>query len=374
MPAASNSPANAALVGVHWEGGLEDGTLVLIDQVRLPTEIAYLRLRDLEPLRQAICDLSVRGAPAISIAAAYGIVLHLNPIATRSHLGKGSDALEQAFAHACERLVSSRPTAVNLHWAVERMRECFQRHTGHLTALEMCARLLLEAKRIQREDQELCRRIATHGAALLPVTGGVYTHCNTGALATGGVGTALGCLVEARRSGKDIAVFAGETRPLFQGARLTALELLAAQVPVTLCCDSAAASLMARGRIQAVIVGADRICANGDTANKIGTYSLAVLARFHGIPFYVAAPYSTFDLALADGALIHIEERAADEVRRPLGRQAAPLEVAVANPAFDVTPASLITAIITERGVISQPTRAAVMALMGGDGEVLSAV
>jgi len=374
MPAASNSPANAALVGVHWEGGLEDGTLVLIDQVRLPTEVAYLRLRALEPVRQAICDLSVRGAPAISIAAAYGIVLHLVPIALREHLGKGSEALEQAFAHACERLVSSRPTAVNLRWAIERMRECFQRHTGHLTALEMCARLLLEAKRIQREDQELCRRISAHGAALLPATGGVYTHCNTGALATGGVGTALGCLVEARRAGKDIAVFAGETRPLFQGARLTALELLAAQVPVTLCCDSAAASLMARGKVQAVIVGADRICANGDTANKIGTYSLAVLARFHGIPFYVAAPYSTFDLTLADGSLIHIEERAADEVRRPLGRQAAPLEVAVANPAFDVTPASLITAIITERGVISQPTRAAVMALMGNDGEALSAV
>jgi len=290
MPATSNSPANAALVGVVWEGGLEDGTLVLIDQVRLPTEIIYLRLRALEPLRQAICDLSVRGAPAISIAAAYGIVLHLVPIVRREHLAKGSEVLEQAFAHACERLVSSRPTAVNLRWAIERMRECFQRHTGQLTALEMCARLLLEAKRIQREDQELCRRIAAHGAALLPGTGGVYTHCNTGALATGGVGTALGCLVEARRLGKDITVFAGETRPLFQGARLTALELIAAQVPVTLCCDSAAASVMARGKIQAVIVGADRICANGDTANKIGTYSLAVLAHHHGIPFYVAAP------------------------------------------------------------------------------------
>ena len=360
MPAASNTPARAALVGVHWEGGLEDGTLVVIDQVRLPTEVVHLRLRGLEPLRQAICDLSVRGAPAISIAAAYGVVLHLVPIVLCEHLGNGSEALENAFEHACERLVSSRPTAVNLRWAIERLRECFRRHTGHLTALEMCARLLLEAKRIQREDQELCRRISAHGAALLP--------------ATGGVGTALGCLVEARRVGKDIAVYAGETRPLFQGARLTALELLAAQVPVTLCCDSAAASLMGRGLIRAVIVGADRICANGDTANKIGTYSLAVLAEFHGIPFYVAAPYSTFDLSLADGSLIHIEERAADEVRRPLGRQAAPAEVAVANPAFDVTPAALISAIITERGVITQPTRAAVLGLMGGDGERLSAV
>jgi methylthioribose-1-phosphate isomerase len=369
-----DSAPTAALVGVQWEGGLDDGTLVLIDQVRLPKDVVHLRITTLEVLRQAICDLSVRGAPAISIAAAYGVVLEVVTAARSEGPGASAEVLEPRFEHACERLVSSRPTAVNLRWAIQRMRECYQRHVGDLTALEMCARLLLEAKRIQREDQELCRRIAEHGAALLPDSGGVYTHCNTGALATGGVGTALGCLVEAFRGGKSISVFAGETRPLFQGARLTALELTHAQVPVTLCCDSAAGSLMARGMIQAVIVGADRICANGDTANKIGTYALAVLARHHGIPFYVAAPYSTFDLTLRDGSLIHIEERHGDEVRRPMGVQTSPAQVAVANPAFDVTPAALITAIITERGVIAAPTTASVERLMGHDGERRSAV
>ncbi|MBA3708795.1 MAG: S-methyl-5-thioribose-1-phosphate isomerase [Planctomycetes bacterium] len=355
----------ATLYGVRWEGGLEDGHLVLLDQTRLPKDLVYLQVRDIEILRKAICDLAVRGAPAIGIAGAYGIVIHLVPLA-KTATGKTAESLEQAHAHAHERLVSSRPTAVNLRWALERMRDCFQRHSDHLTPLEMCARLLMEAKRIHREDLELCRRIAENGAALLPISGGIYTHCNTGALATGGVGTALGCLVEAHNRGKKIQVFSGETRPLLQGARLTALELQHAKVPVTLCCDSAAASLMARGKIQAVIVGADRICANGDTANKIGTYSVAVLAKFHGIPFYVAAPYSTFDLALADGSLIHIEERHADEVRRSQGVQLAPHDVPVANPAFDVTPAALITAIVTERGVIEHPTRERIATLMAG--------
>jgi methylthioribose-1-phosphate isomerase len=358
------SPSPGTLHGVRWEGGLEDGHLVLLDQTRLPGEIVYLEVRDLAVLRKAILDLAVRGAPAIGIAGAYGVVLHLVPVAREKYLGKGSEPLQADLDLAIAALESSRPTAVNLRWALVRMRECFKRHAGHLAAMEMCARLLMEARRIQREDLELCRRISEHGAALLPAAGGVYTHCNTGALATGGVGTALGCLVEAHEKGKKIAVFAGETRPLLQGARLTALELGHAGVPVTLCIDSAAASLMARGKIQAVIVGADRIAANGDTANKIGTYGLAVLAKYHRIPFYVAAPYSTFDLALKDGSGIVIEERNADEVRKPLGVQAAPAEVAVANPAFDVTPASLITAIITERGVISEPNRERVAALM----------
>jgi methylthioribose-1-phosphate isomerase len=368
--AKSTAPAELpeTLTGVRWEGGLEDGRLILLDQTRLPGEVVHLRITEIEGLRKAICDLAVRGAPAIGISGAYGVVLHLAPLAPKQFAGKGSEALEKDLKHACERLVSSRPTAVNLKWAIQRMRDCFDRHAGHLAATEMVARLLMEAKRIHREDLELCRRIAENGAALLPESGGVYTHCNTGALATGGVGTALGCLVEARRSGKRIEVFAGETRPLFQGARLTALELMHAAVPVTLACDNAAASLMGRGKIQAVIVGADRICANGDTANKIGTYGLAVLAKHHGIPFYVAAPYSTFDLSLADGSGIHIEERGADEVRRPLGAQAAPAGVPVANPAFDVTPGSLITAIVTERGVIRKPTTASVRALMGAAG------
>lgn len=360
----SATPADGVLRGVEWRGGLEDGTLVLLDQTRLPIAVQYRSIRALEPLREAIIDLVVRGAPAIGIAGAYGLVLHLVPFAL---MAKKTSALEKPFAHAFERLVTSRPTAVNLKWALERMRDCFQRHLTDLTGMELCARLLMEAKRIHREDAELCARIAENGANLLPKSGGVLTHCNTGALATGGVGTALGCIVQAYRDGKQIEVFADETRPLLQGARLTALELQRAQVPVTLICDNMAAHLMQRGKIQAVIVGADRITANGDAANKIGTYGLAVLAKHHGIPFYVAAPYSTFDLSLKDGMAIEIEERKADEVRRPQGTQFSPLDVPVANPAFDVTPAALITAIITERGVIHNPEKGGVAKLMAGN-------
>lgn len=360
---APEAPAQP-LVGVVWQGGLGDGRIVLLDQTKLPGELAYRTVTDLDGLRQAILDLVVRGAPAIGIAGAYGLVLHCTPAALKKP-GRTAHVIRATFAKAFERLVSSRPTAVNLRWALERCREVFDRHEDHLTAIEMCARLLLEAKRIHREDEQLCAKIAEHGAGLLPA-GGIYTHCNTGALATGGVGTALGAIVTAYRLGRKITVYAGETRPLLQGARLTALELQRAGVPVTLCTDSMAASLMARGKIQAVIVGADRITANGDTANKIGTYSLAVLAKHHGIPFYVAAPYSTFDLSLATGTAIEIEERNGDEVRRPQGTLFAPADIAVANPAFDVTPADLITAIITERGVIQAPSAANVAKLMAG--------
>lgn len=354
------------LAGVAWKGGIDDGRVVLLDQTKLPAEVTYLEIADIATLRQAIIDLAVRGAPAIGIAGAYGLAMHCLQQAGKAPSGRGSETLEAAVAWAHERLVTSRPTAVNLQWALDRMRDCYDRHVGKLTALEMAARLLMEAKRIHREDAELCARIADHGAALLPQKGGVLTHCNTGALATGGVGTALGCIVHAVRAGKQIHVYADETRPLLQGARLTALELQHARIPVTLCCDNAAASLMQRGLVQAIIVGADRITANGDAANKIGTYGLAVLAKYHGIPFYVAAPYTTFDLTLATGAEIEIEERKADEVRRPQGIQFAPADVPVANPAFDVTPAALITALITERGVIPQPTRAKVVAMMAG--------
>ena len=358
------SAQDGILRGVEWRGGLDDGMLILLDQTRLPSVIGYHAIRELEALRQAILDLVVRGAPAIGIAAAYGLVLHLVPYATKA---KKASALEKPFAHAFERLVTSRPTAVNLRWALERMRDCFDRHLTDLTAIELCARLLMEAKRVHREDAELCARIAENGATLLPKSGGVLTHCNTGALATGGVGTALGCIVQAYRDGKKIEVFADETRPLLQGARLTALELQRAKVPVTLICDSMAAHLMQRGKVHAVIVGADRITANGDAANKIGTYGLAVLAKYHNIPFYVAAPYSTFDLSLKDGMQIEIEERKADEVRRPQGTLFAPADVPVANPAFDVTPAALITAIITERGVIHHPERGGVAKMMAGN-------
>ncbi len=349
------------LRGVDWRGQLYDGTVILLDQTQLPKKVSYHQIRDIEALREAIIGLVVRGAPAIGIASAYGIVVHLVPFAVKA---KKASSLEKQFKIAYTRLLSSRPTAVNLRWALDRMRDCFDRHIGDLTAIELCARLLMEAKRIHREDAELCARIAENGAALLPVSGGILTHCNTGALATGGVGTAIGCLVQAHTTGKNISVYAGETRPLLQGARLTALELQRAGVPVTLICDNMAGHLMQRGRIQAVIVGADRITANGDAANKIGTYSLAVLAKHHGIPFYVAAPYSTFDLTLKDGMDIVIEERAGDEVRAPQGVTFAPTDVAVANPAFDVTPADLISAIITERGVIHKPTAKTVTKLM----------
>ncbi len=354
-----NGPVAEPLSAVEWQGGLEDGKLLLIDQTKLPLTITRRRITDLETLREAIVDLVVRGAPAIGIAGAYGIVLHLVPLALHQR-GKTAEKLEKPIQQAIVRLISSRPTAVNLAWALRRLKDCFDRHMSHLTALEMCARLLMEAKRIHREDAECCSRIAEYGATLLPADGAVYTHCNTGSLATGGVGTALGAIIQAHRGGKKLQVFAGETRPLLQGARLTALELQRAGVPVTLCCDNAAAVLLSRGKIKAVIVGADRIAANGDTANKVGTLGLAILAKHFGIPFYVAAPYSTFDLSLKNGNQIEIEERGADEVRRPNGHQFAPAEIAVANPAFDVTPGTLISAIITERGVLRDPTTASI--------------
>jgi methylthioribose-1-phosphate isomerase len=349
------------LKSIAWDGGLENGRLVILDQTRLPGTVRYLPLRDLESVRQAIAEMSVRGAPAIGIAGAYGLVLHLVPRASAA-AGKNSAVLAKHIDQAITRLVGARPTAVNLSWALERQRQCFKRHIGHLTALEMCARLLMEAKRIHREDEELCARIADHGAPLL--TGNVLTICNTGALATGGVGTALGCIVRAHQLGRKLRTFACESRPLLQGSRLTAPELQRSGVPVTVICDTMAGALMATGQVKAVIVGADRIAANGDTANKIGTYQLAVLAKGHRIPFYVAAPYSTFDLKLKDGMRIPIEERDGDEVRRPRGVLFAPADVEVWNPAFDITPAELITAIITDRGVVRAPTVSKIRTLL----------
>ena len=353
---------SAALAGVTWIGDWQ-GHLQLLDQTRLPRSVTYLEIYDIEQLREAILRLAVRGAPAIGIAAAYGVALHASTMAGQLGHATRADQLEDEVVKAIDRLGSSRPTAVNLHWALRRQRECFERHSDMLNCAEVSARLWLEAKRIHEEDRALCQAIADNGARLLPA-GGIYTHCNTGALATGGVGTALGCILTAAANGTELQVYAGETRPLLQGARLTATELLAAKVPVTLCSDTAAGSLMARGKIQAVIVGADRIALNGDTANKIGTYQLAIMARHHHIPFYVAAPYSTFDLSLIDGTGIEIEERPAEEVRSALGQPLAPDDVPVANPAFDVTPSELITAIITERGVIDTPTPHRVRTLM----------
>ncbi len=304
--------------------------LRLLDQRRLPTEEIWHEYRSFAEVAGAIKDMVVRGAPAIGCTAAYGVAL-----------GAREGAL---FDEVCAALAATRPTAVNLFWAIERMKRV-QPRTAE--ALER------EAIQIQEEDIAACRAIGRQGASLLP-PGVVLTHCNAGALATGGYGTALGVIRSAIAAGTRLEVFADETRPFLQGARLTAWELQKSNIPVTLITDNMAGHFMSRGAIQSVVVGADRIAANGDTANKIGTFSVAVLAREHHIPFYVAAPRSTIDRALPDGSCIPIEERAAEEVTHLDGRRIAP-EVAVCNPAFDVTPARFITALITEAGVCRAP-------------------
>jgi methylthioribose-1-phosphate isomerase len=311
---------------------------------------------------EAIKSLRVRGAPAIGIAGGYGLV-----VAAGEALRDGLSA-EAARAHVlarAEELATARPTAVNLRWAVERCVAVLDLLPDDTAADALGLTLLGEAQAIHAEDRELCAAIGRHGAAVLP-DGDILTHCNTGALATGGAGTALGVITAAWDAGRRFTVFADETRPLFQGARLTAWELVERGIPVTVLVDSAAGHLLATGRIAAVIVGADRITACGDTANKIGTYSLALLAAAHGVPFYVAAPSSTFDLAIDSGAEIPIEERSAEEVLAPLGVRAAPAGAAAFNPAFDVTPARLIRGIITERGVITPVNRDTIRTMLGG--------
>jgi methylthioribose-1-phosphate isomerase len=337
-----------ALETVGWVGGVEDGCVRLIDQTRLPTEFARIDCRDVPTVWEAIRSLRVRGAPAIGIAAAYGSVLGGQPALAH---GQGVELVRSGVAGATALLRTSRPTAVNLFWALDRIdRVLAEPEAG--TPAALLARVLAEADAIAALDRAMCRSIGRHGAGLIAPGCGVLTHCNAGGLATADYGTALAVIFSAHEEGKAIAVFADETRPLLQGARLTAWELQRRGVPVTLICDSMAAQVMKEGKIHLAVVGADRIAANGDTANKIGTYGVAVLARAHGIPFYVAAPSSTFDLSLADGTAIPIEERDPREVTEGLGRRTAPLGVAVYNPAFDVTPAELITAIITERGII----------------------
>lgn len=316
-----------------------DDALILLDQRALPGEVRHLVCRDVETVAVAIETLAVRGAPAIGIAAAYGMVL--------AALAGGRSAL----ADAEERLARTRPTAVNLFWALERMLA----KSRFLDGAALAGGLLDEAVRIHEEDIAMNRAMGANGAALLPKRGSVLTHCNAGALATGGYGTALGVIRAAVEAGKDVRVYADETRPVLQGARLTAWELREEGIPVTLVCDDMAGALMASGRIDAVIVGADRIAANGDVANKVGTYGVAVLACHHGIPFYVAAPTSTFDRSLPDGAAIPIEERNGEEVRSFGGARMAPEGIPVWNPAFDVTPAALITAIISEESVVFPP-------------------
>ncbi|MCL6507291.1 MAG: S-methyl-5-thioribose-1-phosphate isomerase [Bryobacteraceae bacterium] len=323
-----------------------DDCVVLIDQRRLPAETVYLTCRDYREVAEAIRSMAIRGAPAIGVAAAMGVALGM--------LRAEPPDLDAQFEAICDTLARTRPTAVNLFWAIERMKRVYATLRGRPVA-EIREALRAEAQQIQREDIEVNRAIGRHGSDLIPDGQAVLTHCNAGALATAGYGTALGVIRAAVSAGKKIHVFADETRPFLQGARLTVWELLQDGIPTTLIADSMAGYLMKSGRIGCVIVGADRIAANGDVANKVGTYTLAVLAKEHGVPFYVAAPLSTVDLSIASGEAIPIEQRPAEEVTHCFGVRVAPEGVAVENPAFDVTPNRYVTAIITERGVARPP-------------------
>ena len=344
---------NTAIRTLDWEPDSPSdpapGTLVLIDQTRLPDELVYLRIRDVAELWTAIRTLQVRGAPAIGIAAAMGIV-----IAAQNAMPAPSAKLAASVETAADYLATSRPTAVNLFWALDRMRR-IAAASMELPSLAFLNRLAAEALKIRDEDVAMCKAMGRHGAALLKDGDTILTHCNAGGLATSGYGTALAPIYAALDQGKRISVYADETRPLLQGARLTAWELMEAGVDVTLICDNMAAHVMKTRGISAVMVGADRIAANGDTANKVGTYGVATLAAAHGIPFYVLAPSSTFDLSLKDGTHIPIEERGSDEITHAFGRPLAPRGVKTFCPAFDVTPARLITAIICEKGVMRPP-------------------
>jgi methylthioribose-1-phosphate isomerase len=335
---------------IAWVGG-PDGFVRLIDQTLLPTRLEYRDCRTVEEVWEAIRALRVRGAPAIGIAAAMGVVLGLQRCTDRSR-GAYWRRLQEVTAY----LRGSRPTAVNLFWALDRMERRVRGRTEELPPGELTRQLLDEALAIEEEDRQMCRSIGLAGAALIGEGQGVLTHCNAGGLATADYGTALAVIFAAAEQGRRFQVFVDETRPLLQGARLTAWELLQHGVDATLICDNMAAQVMKERRIDLVVVGADRIAANGDTANKIGTYGVALLARAHGIPFYVAAPSSTFDLSLPTGDAIPIEQRAPQEVTHGFGRQTAPDGVKVYNPAFDVTPAGLIAGIITAKGLIRPVT------------------
>ncbi len=344
---------------VQWIGDAATGFLRLIDQTRLPMEFIEIDCRDVPAVWEAIKVLRVRGAPAIGIAAAYGAV-----IGARSQGRDDKTAIFRAFGEATAHLRTSRPTAVNLFWALDRMDACLA-STDQSNGPAILDQLLNEAREIDEEDRAMCRAIGEHGAVLVEPGQGILTHCNAGGLATADYGTALAVVFAAHGQGTPLRVFADETRPLLQGARLTAWELKRRGIPVTLICDNMAAQVMKEGKVQMVVVGADRIASNGDTANKIGTYGVALLARAHGIPFYVAAPSSTFDMSIPDGSAIPIEQRDPREITHGFGRQTAPDGVDVYNPAFDVTPAGLITGIITERGIIRPVDRVTVCNLLG---------
>ena len=351
----------------------KNNTVVLLDQKALPLTERYITCRTYQEVISAIKDLTVRGAPAIGVAAAMGATL-----GACKHSSLPPEKFRHKFSAICAEIAQSRPTARNLFWALERMKKCLDdaissSENASFLILSTCDRggvggginiphsnhlvkeLISEAKRICAEDIEISRRMGKHGSSLLADGDNILTHCNAGALATAGYGTALGAIRAARAAGKKLHVYVDETRPVLQGARLTAWELQKEKIPATLITDNMAGFLMQQGKIDKIIVGADRIAANGDTANKIGTYALAVLAKAHGIPFYVAAPLSTIDTSLKTGAEIPIEERSSAEVTHFRGLQIAPAKIKVYNPAFDITPAKYITAIITEKGILQKP-------------------
>ena len=330
---------------MEWIGGI-DGHLRLLDQTLLPIDVCFIDCMDITTVHEAIRSLRVRGAPAIGITAAMGVLVGLKNIPSGT-------SLKKHYEDTDNYLRTSRPTAVNLFWALDRMKRKFIEIADLPDQRNILSILLEEALLIEKEDRAMCQAIGKIGANLVQDGFGILTHCNTGGLATAAYGTALSVIFTAYEQGKSIHVFCDETRPLMQGARLTSWELLQAGIPSTLICDSMAAQVMKEGKINMVIVGADRIAANGDSANKIGTYGLSVLAHAHNIPFYVAAPSSTFDLTLKDGSGIPIEQRNPKEITEPFGKQVAPTGVSVYNPAFDVSPAHLITGIITEKSLIT---------------------
>jgi methylthioribose-1-phosphate isomerase len=351
---------------LRWVGG-RPGCVRLIEQTRLPGKHETIDVCTVDEMCDAIRRLAVRGAPAIGVAAAYGMLLDIQNVTDTSRENVVGRALESAAT-----LAKSRPTAVNLFWALKRMtaRAKADLHRG-LSGAAILDGLFEEAHAICAEDQSTCKKLGDVGATIIEDGWTVLTHCNAGALATAGIGTALAPIYRAHEQGKRVAVFADETRPLLQGARLTAWELQRAGIEVTLITDNMAGRVMFEGKIDAVFVGADRIAANGDTANKIGTYSVAVLAKEHGIPFYVVAPLSTFDASIPDGSHIPIEERASEEVTEGFGARTAPAGVKTYNPAFDVTPAALITGIVTEVGLIAHPDTAAIAAAFERAGKTV---
>jgi methylthioribose-1-phosphate isomerase len=350
---------------VWWEENEQGGTLFLLDQTLLPHQLHYLQLHHERDVAEAIRSLRVRGAPAIGVTAAFGLLLALSRL-WQERAGELSLADARNHLNSVGHLLrNTRPTAVNLGWAVKRMLNCMDDHNEHECSIHVLRqRLHNEARTIAQEDYDACMRMGIFGEPLIAEGDSVLTHCNTGMLATAGIGTALAPIYLAHNAGKKLHVFVDETRPVLQGARLTAWELQHAGVPLTLIADNMAGSFMRQGRINVVFVGADRIAANGDVANKIGTYAVAVLARVHAIPFYVAAPTSTIDLALASGEDIPVEQRNPDEVTSIQGKSIAPVGVLAANPAFDITPAEYISAIITEKGIVRAPYEDSLRAIM----------